>query len=218
MSAVALSTKAHARRGVRMAIALALLLILLVAMAMGTKVVKIGSVTNSQSDVFDPSTYGKKHFVKTQAETQKRAVDAATLAAAIAQDQDKAGKQYGVAGGGIGPEMLVRLTGVAGKEDSGVYEVKVPGLPDSLAIHVQTGPVISGTDLRDASSDISFAQFTNQIDYQNAGYAINSEMKKEVLSKIDTTRLTGKTISVVGVFPLINPNNWFVTPVELEVK
>ncbi len=118
----------------------------------------------------------------------------------------------------MGPEMSVKFTGVACKENSGVYEVKVPGLPDSLLIRVQTGPAINGTDLRDATGDINFGQFMNQIDYQNAGYAINTEMKKEVLAKVDTAKLTGKTISVVGVFQLTNPNGWLITPVKLEVK
>ncbi|MBB2931447.1 DUF2291 family protein [Paraburkholderia silvatlantica] len=201
-----------------MAIEIVLLVILLVAMAMSTKLVKIGSDADSQTREFEPAAYGKKQFPKTQAAIEKRAVDAATLAAAIAKDPDAAGKQYGVAGGGVGPEMSVKFTGVAGKEDSGVYEVKVPGLPDSLVVRVQTGPAINGTDLRDDTGDISFGQFTNQIDYQNAGYAINAEMKKEVLSKIDTTKLTGKTISVVGVFQLVNPDGWLVTPVKLDVK
>jgi predicted lipoprotein len=218
MSTVAPSTKGHARHGARAVSEGVLLVILLVAMAMSTKVVKIGSGADSQSKEFEPAAYGSMQFPKTQAAIEKRAVDAATLAAAIARDQDAAGKQYGVAGGGVGPEMSVKFTGVAGKEDAGVYEVKVPGLPDSLVIRVQTGPAINGTDLRDATGDISFGQFTNQIDYQNAGYAINSEMKKAVLSKVDTTRLTGKTISVVGVFQLINPNGWLVTPAKLEVK
>lgn len=218
MSAIAPSMKGRARRKVRIVIEIVLLVILLVAMAMSTKLVKIGSDADSQAKEFDPAAYGQKQFPKTQAAIEKRAVDAATLAAAIAKDPDAAGKQYGVAGGGVGPEMSVKFTGVAGKEDSGVYEVKVPGLPDSLVVRVQTGPAINGTDLRDDTGDISFGQFTNQIDYQNAGYAINAEMKKEVLSKIDTTRLTGKTISVVGVFQLVNPNGWLVTPVKLDVK
>jgi predicted lipoprotein len=212
------STKKHSSRGTRLAIEVVLLLILLVAMAMSTKIVKIGSGADTQTQVFEPAAYGKKQFPKTQAAIEKRAVDAATLAAAIAKDQDAAGKQYGVAGGGVGPEMSVKFTGVAGKEDSGVYEVKVPGVPDALLIRVQTGPAINGTDLRDATGDISFGQFTNQIDYQNAGYAINTEMKKEVLAKVDTARLTGKTVSVVGVFQLINPNGWLITPVKLDVK
>jgi predicted lipoprotein len=217
MSAVA-SGKKQSGRGVRLVIEVVLLLVLLVAMAMSTKIVKIGSGADTQTQVFEPAAYGKKQFPKTQAAIEKRAVDAATLAAAIAKDQDAAGKQYGVAGGGVGPEMSVKLTGVAGKEDSGVYEVKVPGIPDSLLIRVQTGPAINGTDLRDATGDISFGQFTNQIDYQNAGYAINTEMKKEVLAKVDTAKLTGKTVSIVGVFQLINPNGWLITPVKLDVK
>ncbi|WP_091997633.1 DUF2291 family protein [Paraburkholderia lycopersici] len=201
-----------------MATEIVLLAILLVAMATSTKLVKIGSGADSQTREFEPAAYGKTQFPKTRAAIEKRAVDAATLAAAIAKDPDEAGKQYGVAGGGVGPEMSVKFTGVAGKEDSGVYEVKVPGLPDSLVVRVQTGPAINGTDLRDGTGDISFGQFTNQIDYQNAGYAVNAEMKKEVLSKIDTARLTGKTLSVVGVFQLVNPDGWLVTPVKLDVK
>jgi predicted lipoprotein len=217
MSAVA-STKKGTSRGTKLVIEVVLLVILLAAMAMSTKVVKIGSTADTQTQVFEPEAYGKKQFPKTQAAIEKRAVDAATLAAAIAKDQDAAGKQYGVAGGGVGPEMSVKFTGVAGKEDSGVYEIKVPGLPDNLLIRVQTGPAINGTDLRDATGNISFGQFTNQIDYQNAGYAINTAMKKEVLAKVDTAKLTGKTVSVVGVFQLINPNGWLVTPVKLDVK
>jgi predicted lipoprotein len=217
MSAIA-SGKKSSTRGVRIAIEALLAIILLGAMIMGTKVVKIGSGADTQTKEFEPAAYGKKQFPKTQAAIEKRAVDAATLAAAIAKDQDAAGKQYGIAGGGIGPEMSVKFSGVAGKEDSGIYEVKVPGLPDSLVIRVQTGPAINGTDLRDATGDISFGQFTNQIDYQNAGYAINTEMKKEVLSKIDTAKLTGKTVDVVGVFQLVNPNGWLVTPVKMDVK
>lgn len=217
MSAVA-STKGQSNHRMRLVIEIVLLVVLLAAMAMSTKVVKIGSGADTQTKEFEPDAYGKKQFPKTQAAIEKRAVDAATLAAAIAKDQDAAGKQYGVAGGGVGPEMSVKFTGVVGKGDSGIYEVKVPGLPDALLIRMQTGPAINGTDLRDATGDISFGQFTNQIDYQNAGYAINSEMKKEVLAKVDTAKLTGKTVSVVGVFQLINPNGWLVTPVKLDVK
>jgi predicted lipoprotein len=211
-------TNRRSRRCVRAAIEVVLLVILIVAMGLSTKVVKIGSAGDTQVKTFDPAAYGEAQFPKTQAAIESRAVSADTLAAAIAKDQDAAGKQYGVAGGGIGPEIPVKFSGVAGNEDAGIYTVKVPDMPDAVSIRVQTGPAINGTDLRDATGTISFEQFTNQIDYQNAGYAINTAMKKAVLSKIDTGKLTGKTISVVGVFQLINPNGWLVTPVKLEVK
>jgi len=218
MSTVAPTINRRSKRGVRAAIAAVLAVILIVAMALSTKVVKIGSASDTQVKAFDPAVYGEAQFPKTQAAIESRAVSADTLATAIAKDQDAAGKQYGVAGGGIGPEISVKFDGVAGSEDAGIYTVKVPNVPDSVIIRVQTGPAINGTDLRDATGTISFEQFTNQIDYQNAGYAINTAMKKAVLSKIDTAKLTGKTISVVGVFQLINPNGWLVTPVKLDVK
>jgi predicted lipoprotein len=218
MSTTAPSMNSRPRRGVRAIIVAVLALILLVAMALSIKVVKIGSASDTQVKAFDPAAYGEAQFPKTQAAVEARAVSADTLAAAIAKDQDAAGKQYGVAGGGIGPEISVKFTGVAGSEEAGIYTVKVPNVPDSVVIRVQTGPAINGTDLRDSTGTIGFEQFTNQIDYQNAGYAINTAMKKAVLAKVDTGKLTGKTISVVGVFQLINPNGWLITPVKLDVK
>ncbi len=92
-------------------------------------------------------------------------------------------------------------------------------MPDAVAIQVrvQTGPAIMGTDLRDATGTIAFGQFTNQIEYQNAGSALNKQMKNDVLSKVDTTNLTGKTVSVVGVFQLTDPTTGW-SPPSLEVK
>ena len=94
----------------------------------------------------------------------------------------------------------------------------VDGIPNTVLVRVQTGPAIMGVDLRDATGTINFGQFTNQIEYQNAGSALNKEMKKEVLSKVQVGDLTGKKISVVGVFKLSDPNNWLVTPVKLDVQ
>jgi predicted lipoprotein len=43
-------------------------------------------------------------------------------------------------------------------------------------------------------------------------------MKKQILEKIDTANLKGKTISVIGAFKLINPKKWLVTPVKLDIQ
>jgi predicted lipoprotein len=190
---------------------------LLIAMALDTKVVKIGSAAAIQPGVFSPAAFGASEFPKVQAEIEKRAVDAATLAEVLAQDKEAAGKLYGVATNS-GFEFCVKFTGVAGKPDFGVYPVAVEGAPKPLVIHVQTGPAIYGTDLRDATGAISFDQFVNQIDYQNAGAALNKEMKKQVMSRVDAAKLEGKTISVVGALKLGKPDDWMVTPVRLDVK
>ncbi len=192
-------------------------MIVILAMALSTKVVKIDSAANVQSGAFAADSYGATEFPKVQAAIAAKAVSAATLAAAIAKDPAAAAKQYGVPTG-AGPEYSVKFTGVVGKGDLGTYAVAVPGVPKSLTIAVQTGPAIIGTDLRDATGAITFGQFTNQIDYQNAGAALNTEMKKDVLAKIDPDKLTGKTISVVGAFTPTDPKTWTITPAKLDVR
>lgn len=204
--------------GLRAAIIGAVVVLLLIAMALNTKVVKVGSDVGADTGAFSAQTYGPANFPKVQAEIEKRAVDAPKLAAAIAKDRAAAAKQYGVPAT-AGAEMSVKFTGVAGKDDSGNYTVVVAGVPKTTTVQLQTGPFISGQDLRDATGAITFAQFHNQMEYQNAGGALIAELKKDVLSKVDTDKLTGKKISVVGAFTLsdADPNTWLVTPVKLDV-
>ncbi|MDQ1130047.1 DUF2291 family protein [Microbacterium sp. SORGH_AS_0888] len=124
---------------------------------------------------------------------------------------------YAVTSSG-GPVYSVTFTGVVGTGNAGIYDVAVEGVPSTLRIRVQTGPAINGTDLRDATGDIAFGQFKNQIDYQNAAAALNDQVKSTVLASVDTAALTGKTVTVTGAFTLVNPTAWLVTPVSLEVR
>ena len=209
-----------ARRGkldMRLAVGSGAVLVLLAAMAVDTKVVKIGSAEDVRAGVFSAASYGHAQFPKVQSAIESRAEDAAVLAAALAKDPAAAETQYGVPAP-AGPEYSVKFTGKAGKQDFGVYDVAIPGIPEAIHVSVQTGPAINGTDLRDAAGLIKFGDFSNQIDYQNAGSALNNEMKTEVLSKIGAADLTGKTISVVGAFELSDPAEWVVTPVKLTVQ
>ena len=190
---------------------------LVVAMAMDTKVVELGSDEDVRADVFSPQAFGESEFPNIQAAILQRAPDAQVLIAALEQNKDAAVEQFGNPGS-IGPFMSVKITGVVGEGKLGVYDLAVEGMPEELRIRVQTGPAINGTELRDATGTISFGQFTNQIEYQNAGSAINTAMKEQVLASVDTSELQGKTITVVGVFTLINPKSWLVTPVKLDVQ
>ncbi|MGN6130625.1 MAG: DUF2291 family protein [Nocardioidaceae bacterium] len=203
----------RAKRGIWIAV----IVVLLVAMGLDTKVIGINSTEGAAPGSFSPKSWAQEKFPEIQSAIDKRAVDAKTLAAAIDANADAAAKKYGVPGT-TGPEFSVKFTGVAGKGESGIYPVQVPGLPKNLLIRVQTGPAINGTDLRDATGKYTFGKFTNQIDYQNAGAALNKELKQKVLSKVDTANLKGKTITVVGAFQLINPEAWLVTPAKLAVQ
>ncbi|MFW3614956.1 DUF2291 family protein [Billgrantia antri] len=205
------------RKGRGIVTAIGIALVLLAAMALDTKVVKIGSEADLGNDGFSAERFGAEQFPIVRANVEERTVEASKLAAAIAEDQTAAGERYGVPSG-IGPVIPLSFSGVVGEGKAGIYTVDVEGVPEDLTIRVQTGPAINGTDLRDATGDIQFGQFTNQIEYQNAAAAINAEMKQQVLADIDTSDLTGKTIAVTGVFQLINPHNWLVTPVRLDVQ
>ena len=187
------------------------------AIALDTTVVKIGSANDVRQQAFSPETFGAEQFPKILANVQERAVPAADLAAAIAADKKAAAEKYGTATS-TGPVIPVTLTGTFGARKSNTNELKVDGLPPETVVRVQTGPAVNGTDLRDATGTIEFGQFTNQIQYQDAGSAINNEMKKSVFTGLDPETLDGKPATVVGVFKLINPKNWLVTPVKVEVK
>ncbi len=223
-SQLQMATHTRAKPRLRLVVISAAALALVAAMALDTKVVRIGSAEDIAPNTFSPEAFGAAEFPKVKAAIEARAVDAVTLSAAVAKDKDAAGKQYGVepAKSGVatssGSVISVKFTGVVGKGDSGVYDVAVEGVPSGLTIRMQTGPAIYGTDLRDATGQISFGQFVNQMDYQNAGSALNKETKKQVLSKVDTAKLTGKTVSVIGAFKLLKADDWLITPVRLDVQ
>ena len=212
--------RSRSRSQTRTLVGIVAAIVLVGAMAWDTKVVKIGADGGAVvPGTFVPAQFGQTEFPKVQAAVDGKAVDAATLAQAIAKDPAAAAKQYGVqAPGGDAFAYPVKLTGTAGKSDLGVYDLQVPGLPDGFKVQVQTGPAINGTALRDAPGTIGFNQFKNQIEFQNAGSALNKEMKKQVLSKVDVANLTGKTLSVVGAFETSDPKTWLVTPVKLSVQ
>lgn len=192
---------------------------MLIAMLLGTRIVPKNSPLILGKAAFSASAYGRKQFPVIQRYVAGKAVDASTLAAALDKDQAAAGKQYGVASNeGATIEVPVKFTGKVGKvPSSGYTPVTVAGLPSGHAVAVQLGPAITGTDLRDATGKVSLEDFENQIQYQDAGSAINARLKSE-LTKAGAPDLTGKTISVQGVFQLVNPKQWNVTPASISVQ
>ena len=217
MTSTSTAPKAPAapRRGLYLSLALGVAV--LAAIALDTTVVQVGSEADARQQAFSADTYGTTEFPRIQSIVQERAVDAVTLAQAIAADKDAAIAEYGTPAS-TGAIMMVTVTGVAGEPRAGVYPLNVEGLPEDQKIRVQTGPAINGTDLRDAPGDIAFGGFKNQIEYQDAGAGINRAMAAQVLEPVDTANLTGKTVTVTGAFRLINPANWLITPVALEVQ
>ncbi|GEK85264.1 DUF2291 family protein [Microbacterium aerolatum] len=200
-----------AKRGVWIGV----IVVVVALMVLGTRFVPSDSPLLQAAQKFDPATFGAENFPVVQEEVVDRAVDASVLAEAIAADPAAAAAEYGVESSG-GTVFSTTFTGVVGEGQSGIYEIQVEGLPDDLLIRVQTGPAVTGTELRDATGEIKFGEFKNQIEYQNAAAALNEELKTQVLAGIDAAALAGTTVTVTGAFTLVNPSGWLVTPVELD--
>ena len=193
------------------------IVMLLGGVVLGTEVVDNDAPVLLSAQAFNAETFGDENFANVQEGIVDRAVEATTLASAITTDLDAAIEEYAVASSG-GPVFSVTFTGVVGEGQSGIYPIVVEGLPEDLLVRIQTGPAINGTELRDATGEIGFGQFKNQIDYQDAGAALNEQLKESVLAGIDTVNLQGKTVTVTGAFTLVNPEAWLVTPVKMEVE
>ncbi|GAB2957901.1 DUF2291 family protein [Streptomyces heilongjiangensis] len=164
---------------------------------------------------FDPATYGAATYPKVVRAVEKRAVDIGTLQRAIAADSTAAGAEYGEREG-TGPySYAVKLTGTAGAVSGGLLSVTVPGA-GKARVSVQVGPALNGTALRDAAGFIKFGQFTNQVEYADAGTALNDQMKRKVLAGLDAASLQGRTITVVGAMAPLTADVLTVTPVSVQ--
>lgn len=186
------------------------------AIALDTKVVTIGSDEDLRQQAFSPDRFGQAEFPRIRDAVLGRAPEAVALSAALLADKKAAVAEYGTSTGAFAI-MPVSVTGTVGEGKSGIFPLEVAGL-EGVKVRVQTGPAINGTDLRDVTGDIAFGQFKNQIEFQDAGAGLNRAMAAEVLSDLDRDALPGKTITVTGAFTLINPKNWLITPVALEVN
>ena len=187
------------------------------AIAIDTTIIRIGSEDDVRQQVFSPDIFGANEFVRIRNLVNASAVEATTLSEALNVDKASAVREYGTMAGAF-PIFPVKFTGTISEGTSGVFEVIVEGLPKGVKVRVQSGPAINGTELRDIPGDIEFGAFTNQIEYQDAGAAINRAMSAEILNDLDRDGFSGRTVVIVGVFKLINPKNWLVTPVEFDVR
>lgn len=190
---------------------------LIVAMALDTTAVRDGSELDVVDASFSPEAFGATEFPVVQEWVEQNAVDAQVLAQALEDDREAAISQYGTQPNAF-PIFPVTFTGRIEEGQSGIVEVSVNQAPDDLTIRLQIGPAINGTELRDVTGNIKFQQFTNQIEYQNAGQALNNAMRMEILDPLDRDQIPGSEVTVTGAFTMINPQSWLVTPVRLSVQ
>ncbi|MGO1200348.1 MAG: DUF2291 family protein [Dermabacteraceae bacterium] len=200
-------------------IGIGLALLGLLVVVLGTEVVPQGQEAEQAEGpaAFDKTTFGAEQFPAVQEGIAERAVPAPELAEAIAADPGAAAQEHGVEAAGQ-TVFSTSFSGTVQEGEGGIYEIAVDGMPEGVTVRLQTGPAINGTELRDATGQFDFSQFANQIEFQDAGSALNDEMKATVLDPVDPAELSGETVTVTGAFTLINPEGWLVTPSALAVS
>jgi predicted lipoprotein len=83
---------------------------------------------------------------------------------------------------------------------------------------IQVGPILLGTDVRDAMPFINFNQFLNQVNYGEVALAINARILRMTLAGLDVNGLKGRVISFTGAFTYSTLSDIVITPITLEVR
>jgi predicted lipoprotein len=209
--------RAPARRSISpRVIGIALVVVVVAAMALDTTYKKAGETTATGREAFDPARYGQETYPKAVAAIEEAAVPLRELVAAIREDPDAAGEQYGKRQGTSPYTFSTTAEGVAGKAEGGLMPVRVKGVPEGSTVSLQIGPAINGTAVRDAAGFIEFGQFTNQVEYAAAATALNEQVKQQVLAGVDRDALDGQRVSFTGAFSSLTPDVITITPIKLE--
>ena len=206
----------------------ALIAALVAAALPGCKIIKTPTAEEKAAaaakDAFDPNAKVEAIW-QSQAVPyfEKRAGELKDVVAAVAAGADQAGEKYG------NPKKqasspwtyAVKFTGkvVAADTQSRAATLDMDADGDGKAdAKVQIGPALRGTALRDTLDFVNFNEFKNQIEWAQFGKAFNEKANTAFLSAIPRDGITGKTVTVVGAFPLPSGSDLpLVTPSELTV-
>ena len=124
----------------------------------------------------------------------------------MAEDPEAAGARFGHREQAEAPwTVATRVEGtiVAAKTDTRAATIDIDVDGDAAAdAQVQIGPVVRGTALRDILDFVPFGSFTNQIDYAQFGKSLNRLMSDAELADVPREDLVGRTVELLGVFPL----------------
>lgn len=156
-------------------------------------------IAEAPRESFDPESYAERNWERLLGEAGTSAVD---LTAAL--------REHGAASGpNAGPparsSRFVRGEGVVSSVDRrsrvGLLRLDVEGVTDS-GVAIQIGPVLRGTAVRDASSFVSFTDFTNQSEFARVANALNDRVLRTVLAGLRFEALEGRVVEFTGAVTL----------------
>jgi predicted lipoprotein len=197
---------------------------LAVAAATGCKIKYDSPPGTPVAGVFDAKSYVNGLWdTKVLPLLKDKPVDVRTILAAIAEDPDAAGRQYGNrAGEGEPWTYLVKGVGtvksvdVTSRHGTMIVELKTSGPPEEVVL--QIGPVVFGTSVRDSLPFVSFGDFVNQIEYAEVSRALNDKAIAAARGQLDFEKAAGKTVTFTGAATAPSAGSPLtVTPFSVEL-
>jgi len=194
---------------------------LLILPLTGCKIVQIADQETAAPAGFDANSYVAGLWESQALPHFKQSAKPVTeVLPAIASDFAAAGSNLGYRAGEGSPwSFVVTGTGkvVAKNTESraGTLEVQVDGIEAPVVL--QIGPVIRGNAVRDALPFVSFKNFTNQIEFANAGKALTATALAGFSPNVEAIKV-GDTVRFTGALSLSSKSDApLVTPIELGV-
>lgn len=144
--------------------------------------------------------------------------------AALKSGADAAGARFGYRERGEGAPWILstrlkgRIVAVDTESSASTVDVDVDGDGKADA-HVQIGPIIRGTAIRDALPFISFTNYTNQVEFAQLANAFNDQAFKLALKPLKRDALKGRSVELLGVFSSEPGDDDLpvITPVQLTL-
>jgi len=181
-------------------------------LARGITVVPDSEVANTDlagNPTFEAKTYVESLWAsKVLPLVQYKAVDAATVLAALDKDADAAGAQYGHRPkSGDGPwNFVVHGEGTIKAAETHLRHATLTVDVAGHDVALQIGPVIFGTALRDALPFVSFDQVVNQIQFAQVSRELNDRATAAARTGLDVAKLVpGSRIDFAGAMSAGTP-------------
>jgi len=153
------------------------------------------------------------------ADIQSRAIDIVVIAEAADKDIVAAGAQYGRDLGNKSFVFAVKTIAKVKLVNENFIVLEVPGGSAQHTYNIPIGLALSGNPLRDVTGKITFGDFYDQTQYQDAANALKDLVRSTIIDKLDLKNLKGKTLEIYGAWnngPL--PKTYNIQPTSIVVR
>jgi predicted lipoprotein len=194
-------------------------LVLILQVFVNTTFLSDAEVAADAPKEFSLTDFASKSLPLIAADIQAKANDMAIVAEAADKDIVAAGAEFGRDLGNKSFVFAVKTTAKVKSVDENFIILDVPGASAQDTFNIPVGLALSGNPLRDVTGTITFGDFYDQTQYQDAANALKDLVRSSIIDKLDLKTITGKTLEIYGAWnngPLKNVYN--IQPTSIVVK